>query len=165
MVLDLPIVWVIALNTVLWPILQIGLAWGFTAMPAAWFSPPGKWVFPGESPMFYERSLRIKLWKDWLPDGASWFAGGIPKSRLTGGDAAGLETFAIETWRGELCHWATLAMTPLFFLWNPAWADVVMVVYAVISNLPCVVVQRYNRLRIRHVVSTRTTPLSRRRKG
>ena len=39
-----------------------------------------------------------------------------------------------------------LACLPLFFLWNPPWACAVMAFYAIAANMPCIAVQRYNRL-------------------
>ena len=37
---------------------------------------------------------------------------------------------------------------PLFMAWNPWWADLVMIAYALIANLPCILVQRFNRARM-----------------
>lgn len=148
MPLELPLWVVAALNVLLWPLIQLGLAWSFTRMSARWFATPCRWYWPGETPDRYERWLRVKVWKDRLPDGASWFAGGVPKSRLSGSDTTTLRRFAQETWRGELCHWAAIACSPVFFLWNPPWACGVMVGYALLANAPCILVQRYNRLRI-----------------
>ena len=71
-----------------------------------------------------------------------------------------LQVFIRETWRGELCHWTVLAFTPLFFLWNPWWADLVCLAYALAANLPCIIVQRYNRLRLRKLLSRMTVNLS-----
>lgn len=138
--------WVtLGFNVIGWPLIQMGLAWFFTRMPAHWFqSPP---PFPGESPRLYE-ALGIKQWKGRLPDAATWFAGGFAKKGLTRRDPDYLKRFSQETWRGELCHWAALGLTPLFFLWNPLWADAVMVLYALLANLPCILTQRYNRLRM-----------------
>lgn len=146
MPIEMPWVWVAVLNVVLWPVLQLGSAWAFTRMPAEWFQAPGPWAWE-KGGSVYERWFHVRWWKDYLPDGAAWF-GGAGKKNLPGRNPAALAAFARETWRGELCHWTVIAMTPLFFLWNPLWADIVMVVYALAANLPCVIAQRYNRARI-----------------
>ena len=39
-----------------------------------------------------------------------------------------------------------------FFLWNPCWADLVMVAYALAANLPCILAQRYNRSRFQRLL-------------
>jgi glycosyl-4,4'-diaponeurosporenoate acyltransferase len=44
---------------------------------------------------------------------------------------------------------------PIFALWNPAALMAAMVAYAVVANLPCLVVQRYNRGRLLRVLARR----------
>ena len=152
MPIELPVFWVVTLNVAGWPVIQLGLAWGFTRMPVDWFRAPGSfgWECGGR---FYESAFGIKRWKDRLPDAARWFGGGFAKGALAGTEADYLRRFIRETWRGELCHWCALAFTPLFFLWNPWWGDAVMVIYALSANLPCILAQRYNRLRLRRVLA------------
>jgi glycosyl-4,4'-diaponeurosporenoate acyltransferase len=151
MLIELPVFWIIVLNCVGWPLIQLGLAWLFTRLPVDWFHPVGFGTGKYESWML-EQVFRIKFWKDKLPDAAGWFGGGFAKRRLAGKDADYLRRFIQETWRGELCHWSALAFVPVFFLWNPWWADVVIVVYALMANLPCILAQRYNRIRLRRVL-------------
>ena len=150
MPIELPIAWTIALNAIGLPLLQITCAWGFTRMPATWFRPPR----PSKgSTAIYEKFLAIKSWKDLLPDGATWFKGGFPKASLQRRDRLHLERFLRETWRGELCHWVALLLIPLFFLWNPWWGDLVIAIYALAANLPCILVQRYNRIRLERTLA------------
>ncbi|WP_265593959.1 hypothetical protein [Haloferula sp. BvORR071] len=127
--------------------LQLGIAWVFTRLPAAWFERAPR---NGNSlPRFYERALLIKRWKDLVPDGASWFSGGFGKAALTEGSSWNyLRRFRAETIRGESCHWTALLFIPVFFLWNPVWADWVMAGAFAVANLPCIAIQRYNRGRI-----------------
>ena len=155
MLIERPIVWIILVNVAGWPVIQFGLAWLFTQLPMAWFTPPeaGAWEQGGR---FYERCFGIKHWKDWLPDAARWFGGGFAKGSLTGIDPDYLRCFIRETWRGELCHWFALGCAPVFFLWNPLWADLVMVSYALVANVPCILAQRYNRLRLRRLLARRS---------
>lgn len=155
MAIELPIGGMIALNVLGWPLIQMGLAWHFTRLPLSRFQarPVWRWEADGRA---YETWLRIKGWKDQLPDGASWFSGGFAKASLASRDRAYLERFNRETWRGELCHWIAIGFTPLFFLWNPWWADLVMAGYALAANLPCILVQRYNRARIHRLLSRAT---------
>ena len=155
--IELPIGWVIGLNLAGWPVLQFGLAWLFTRLPARWFTPPPtpRWERRGR---LYERGLAIKRWKDHLPDAARWFTGGFAKGALGGTEDDYLRRFIQETWRGELCHWCALACAPVFFLWNPLWADVVMTTYALGANLPCILAQRYNRLRLERLLARRSEP-------
>jgi len=150
--IELPIIWIVVLNVAGWLVIQVGLAWAFTRMPVAWFNPsaPGAWEGGGR---FYERVFGIKRWKDLLPDAATWFAGGFAKGELTGKGAAYWQRFICETWRGELCHWWALACTPVFFLSNPWWGDLIIVAYAVAANVPCILAQRYNRCRLARLLA------------
>ncbi|MGA2247259.1 MAG: glycosyl-4,4'-diaponeurosporenoate acyltransferase [Verrucomicrobiota bacterium] len=152
MLIDLSTIWIVMLNVAGWPVIQFGLAWLFTTMPVAWFESdaPHSWEQGGR---FYERVFGIKRWKDRLPDAARWFHRGFAKGSLAGRDPDYLRRFIRETWRGELCHWFALGCTPVFFLWNPWWADLVMVGYAAMANIPCILAQRYNRLRLRRLLA------------
>jgi glycosyl-4,4'-diaponeurosporenoate acyltransferase len=93
----------------------------------------------------YER-LRIRRWKDRLPE-----AGGA--KRVVGGrDRATLERFVVETRRAEWVHWAILGAVPVFVLWNPPAAMALVVGIAASFNVPCLLVQRYNRLRLLRLI-------------
>ncbi len=55
--------------------------------------------------------------------------------------------FMLETRRGEFAHWLVILFSPVFFIWNPFIFGVVNIIYSLIANLPCIFVQRYNRIR------------------
>jgi glycosyl-4,4'-diaponeurosporenoate acyltransferase len=149
---ELSIPAIIVLNIVAWAAIQLGLAWGLTQLSAAHFNPASlfararHWESKGR---IYERLFRIKSWKDKLPDGAAWFVGGVSKAQLPGRSAEAFDLFACEAWRGEVVHWLAMMTLPLFCIWNPWWAVGVNAVYAVLANLPCILVLRYNRARLR----------------
>lgn len=100
---------------------------------------------------WYDRHLRLRVWKDRLPEAGSWF-GGASKATMTSFDHAGLESFATETRRAELVHWANVAFGFTFFAWNGWGIGVVMVVFGTVVHLPFVLVQRYNRARIEYLL-------------
>jgi glycosyl-4,4'-diaponeurosporenoate acyltransferase len=104
---------------------------------------------------WYRRRLRIHRWKDRLPDAGELFRGGVSKRHLPAYDAAGLQAFARETRRAELAHWWAMCCGPVFVLWNPPLAAVLLVAYGVVVNLPFVLVQRYNRARIQALTGRR----------
>lgn len=140
---------IIIANVALWPIIHIVVSWYFTKLPRNLFDPnhvlfrQKKWEQNG---LFYDKCFNLKKWKKRLPDGAAWFNGGFPKGKLLSKDPAYLNDFIKETCRGEAAHLATMLVTPLFFIWNPPWADLVMLGYGILANLPCIMVQRYNRI-------------------
>jgi len=135
-------------NILGWPVIHIVIGKIFLGLPVHYFERDGflyaerSWERDGE---VYRRGLMVRSWKSWLPDGAPWL-GGFSKKRLAGHDPEYLGRFLAEARRAELAHWCMLACLPLFFLWNPLWACGVMTLYGVGANLPCIVVQRYNRI-------------------
>ena len=155
MLIELPMVWIIVLNVGGWLAIQMGFAWAFTKIPVDWFN-PGPAISWERNGGFYEAVLCIKARKDRLPDAARWFGGGFAKGNLGSKDREYLQRFIRETWRGELCHWAAIGCAPVFFLWNPWWGDLVIVAYALAANLPCILAQRSNRLRLRRLLARRS---------
>jgi glycosyl-4,4'-diaponeurosporenoate acyltransferase len=108
----------------------------------------------------YERRLAIRRWKRWLPEGGDVFEGGFNKRHLGRRDTSNLQRFVVETRRAEMTHWVVMFYGPLFWLWSSWWMGGVMVVFGVVSNVPCLVTQRYNRARLLRVLRRRsaTTP-------
>jgi glycosyl-4,4'-diaponeurosporenoate acyltransferase len=134
-------------NILGWPIIQLGIAWCMTRVSPYRFAKNGRiWRVAAEEALFYRGRLRICRWKSMLPDGAEWVGGKFPRKKLRGHDANYLSLFIVETKRGELAHWIMFACFPLFYPWNPLWVWPIMAFYAFVSNVPCIIVQRYNRM-------------------
>jgi glycosyl-4,4'-diaponeurosporenoate acyltransferase len=154
------LVW--ALNLLGWPVIHFSIASGVVRLPSeyfvhdCWLTAPRCWERHGG---FYREWFAIRKWKSWLPDGASWL-GGFGKKKLRSRNPTYLTQFLIETRRAEIAHWCMIACLPIFFLWNPPWACWVMSVYALAANLPCILVQRYNRLVLDRVARTRRRALA-----
>lgn len=104
---------------------------------------------------FYEEDLMVRKWKDLLPDWGGIFRGGFSKGALRSSSGDYLKRFAEETCRGEIVHWAAMLTGPVTLLWNPLWGAAVMTAYGVLANLPCIIVQRYNRIRILKLLDER----------
>ncbi|MCF7855489.1 MAG: glycosyl-4,4'-diaponeurosporenoate acyltransferase [Candidatus Pacebacteria bacterium] len=161
MPIELPVPWLITVDILAWLVIHLGVAWLGTQLPVTLFNPNATpyrqrgWERRGR---LYERLFRIKVWKDMLPDGAALFARGFPKARLNNGDPAYVERFIRETCRGEAVHWGVMMTAPLFFLWNPPYVGIIMIVYAAIANLPCILAQRYNRIRLNRLLSRMCRP-------
>jgi len=153
--IELPARWVVTVDVLAWLVIHLGVACGMTRLPAARFSPHGRllrirrWERDGR---LYETVFRVRAWKDLLPDGAALFRGGFRKRTLRSSSPDYLARFVRETCRGELTHWIVLCCAPLFFLWNPWWVGLIMIAYASVANLPCVLVQRYNRIRLERAI-------------
>lgn len=144
----------VALDIAAWAVIHSASGYVVHRLPVrrlqrdGWLFAPRRFERDGH---FYSQVLRIRRWKDRLPEAGALFAGGISKRQLPDASAGGLPRFAVETRRAELGHWLAIAPAPLFALWNPVAIAVVMVVYAVAVNAPFIAIQRYNRIRVGRV--------------
>lgn len=140
-------------NILGWPILHIAIGFIAHRVPPhifacdTWLTAPNLWEQDGH---VYRDWLAIRRWKYLLPDAAPWF-GGFAKQKVRERNSAYLAQFLIETRRAEIAHWCMLGCLPIFFIWNPPWARWVMAAYALAANIPCIVVQRYNRFRLNRI--------------
>lgn len=149
---------VFLLNAIAWTLWGLGSGWWFRRRPEVDlaqqlgilrirdFETSGLW---------YERQLRIKTWKDHLPETGAWF-GAFSKRQLPGHDRESLQWFANECRRGELTHWSILAATPLFALWNSGLLLGMAVFAGLVASLPFIAVLRYNRVRIDAILERRS---------
>lgn len=131
-----------------WSVLVGSLA---NRLPPGWLERPGRLTGPrpwGESQAGYEQGLRIRRWKSRVPDAGDALPGGIRKSRLVGRDAATLHRLVAETHRAELVHLAIWPFWIVTALWLPPGGVVINLLFSTAFNLPCLWVQRYNRLRL-----------------
>ena len=106
----------------------------------------------------YERQGRIRRWKAWIPDAGAALPGGIRKGSLVRRDAEALRRLLAETRRAEWVHWALWPLWSLTLLWLPPAGVVLNLLFATLFNLPCVLLQRYNRLRLQRALGRLKAP-------
>lgn len=156
MLISLPIPVIIILDFFGWLMIHLSVAYIMTRLPEHLF-PPESWLFKTRrwesGGRVYQHVFRVKHWKRLLPDGAALFRSGFRKKQLGASDREYYQLFVRETCRGELTHWIVMLSAPVFFVWNWWWACIIMVVYAVAANAPCIITQRYNRIRIKKVLN------------
>lgn len=151
MLVDLPLVWVLVLDIVAWFALHMGISLLLMKVPDAWYAQAEgifkmrAWEREGQ---FWAELFHIREWKHHLPDGSRIVKTAYDKTRLRGTDTESLQKFIVETKRAELTHWLLILPVPFFFIWNPAWAGVVNVLYALVANVPFILSQRFNRPRL-----------------
>jgi len=145
---------VIAANVVFWPAWSVAVGWLAQRVPDARFLRDDVITQPRSCERggaLYRDDLAIDSWKDRLPEAGAAF-GGFGKTSVGCGDPAVLERFAVETRRAEYAHWGMAAGVVVTLLWNPWWACGANVLVAASSSLPCIAVQRYNRIRLRRAL-------------
>lgn len=139
------------LCAVLWFLIQAGVAVFCFMLPIRVFNPH---IFPFRSfaledgGRIYDRLFKVKKWKHLLPDGGAIAKRGYAKRNLTDYSESNLELFLIESCRGEMTHWLPIFLFWVFGFIVPPYALWYMLIYALVANLPCIIVQRYNRPRI-----------------
>lgn len=154
MLINLPVLPLILVNIAAWLVFHLGLAALATVLPLRFFPPDGfvcRERRREQGGRIYETLFAVRRWKGLLPEGADLLGAGFRKGRLERRDSGYLRRFYLETCRSEVCHGWVWLCGPLFFLWNPPWAGWVMVIYATLANFPCIIAQRYNRLRVRRI--------------
>ncbi len=156
MLIELPVLWIIIIDFVLWFIIHMSIAYLATILPDKYINVNSNW-FQEKSwekgGFFYEDYFHIKKWKELLPDGSALFKKGFRKKRMTSVNEEYFNKFILEVSRAEMAHWIVILFSPVFFIWNYWWAGLIMIVYAFIANLPCILAQRYNRIRFRRILS------------
>jgi len=95
----------------------------------------------------------IRIWKHWIPDAGGALPGGVPKASLVRRDPLALRRLLVETRRAELVHWVLWPAGLLTALWLPPAGVLVNLVFATLFNLPCVLLQRFNRGRLRRCLA------------
>ena len=155
MVFQLSQFWIIFLDISVWVVIHLGISYLCSLIPLNKFNTENCWYstkkfeYKGN---IYIGFFKIKKWKHLVPDGAKLFKNGFPKKKLQSCSPEYLEAFMLETCRGELTHWMQLLPAGIFFLWNIWWAGIIMIVYALCVNIPCILLQRYNRARLQKVL-------------
>lgn len=123
------------------------------ALPRRWFDasrfPYRAYAFERNG-RFYE-ALGIRKWKNVLPD-KSRIAPGTYRKAIRGSaqqhSAAHMERLLQETCVAECVHWALLVISPILLFTMESPAVYVMTPLYGLSNLPYIMIQRYNRPRL-----------------
>ena len=136
---------------ILWPLMQVSIAMLGNKISDKHFHPnlfwlkTRKWEKGGS---FYKHIFKVDKWKRFLPDGANTHKTGFRKKQMIKYDPEYINAFIAETGRAEIFHWLQIVPFWVFGLWSPPFVIWVMLLYALIVNLPCIIVQRYNRPRL-----------------
>lgn len=146
--------WAIVINITVWLVIHLGVGVSTARMgpnlfnSQSWLYTERIWERGGKT---YRSLLKVKKWKRLLPDGVAAFKGGFKKKHLENADARYLERHVLETCRAEFTHWVILLFALIFFVWNDWWIGLIMVAYGLATNMPCIIAQRYNRMRLKRV--------------
>lgn len=158
MIVHLSDVAAVVVSCVAWILIGLGTGYPLHRAPVGrfdhdtWLTRPRRFEDGGR---WYQRRLRIRSWKDRLPEKGDLFRDGFSKRHLGGRSDAHLERFVAETRRAEYVHWSNLVAGPLFLIWCPPLLGSFMIVFGVVAHLPFIVVQRFNRERLLAILARR----------
>lgn len=148
--------WLVLTNSIAWPVIHISIGYLSQKIPDSlldhdlWLFRIRLWEKDGA---VYKEIFRVRRWKSWLPSGGTVFRGGFSLRHVESHRPDYLQKWVLESCRAELTHWISIPPVVLFFLWNPILGDILNMIYVVLANLPCIMVQRYNRPRLLALLS------------
>lgn len=140
---------------IIWPIIMVGSSYLFYKIPRSFFD-PNFFIFKTraleKNGELYENIFLIKAWKHLLPDGSALFKDGFKKKKLQTFSLKYLEQFVYESCRAEASHIPPIFFSFIFALYNKPSIVLIMFLFGLITNLPCILAQRYNRIRIINIL-------------
>lgn len=131
-----------------WTVFQLGAAYIGNHLPEKLFEAPWFMQKSFETEEFYKKYTLVHFWKNLLPDGGSLHKKGFPKKRLRNAEEIYLCRFILESKRAETVHLLAIFPFWIFGLWSPPIVIPIMLIYALVVNVPCIIAQRYNRPRL-----------------
>lgn len=151
--------WTVVMCFLVWPLLQVGSVIVCLNLPDSFFA-PDIFLFRSHSfekdGLIYNRIFRVRRWKHLLPDGGMvWKKRGFKKKKLDNFSEETLKKFLVESARGEMAHWLAILPFWVFWFFTPPLVPWVMLVYALSVNIPCIIVQRYNRPRVERLLKSK----------
>lgn len=154
----------ILLDLLAWVIIHLSLGYMSSKIPLERLNTnhPFFQTFPWEKGgMIYDQLFRVRSWKRFIPNGSRLYRGAFSIKNLPTNDPAYLARWLKESVRAEICHWMMILPGFLFFLWNSVNGGWIMVAYAFLNNLVPIVMQRFNRPRIRKFLAKANREASR----
>ncbi len=102
----------------------------------------------GEAEMrFYEKVCRIRKWKDHIPS-----AGPFDKRKLENNSIDYFSLFILETVRAEIAHALCIIAAMSILVSSPLPMSHTMALFFLMINIPCIMIQRYNRPRLERIL-------------
>ena len=97
---------------------------------------------------FYDNVFHIRQWKDYIPSVSSF----NKKNLSPNPDITYLYRFILESVRAELCHILAIIFSFAIMFITPPSADRKILLWTVAVNIPCIMIQRFNRPRLEEVL-------------
>ncbi|MEN6570838.1 MAG: hypothetical protein ABFD24_03255 [Anaerolineaceae bacterium] len=138
-----------------WVIFHLSIGYTTSKIHVDKFNPDRKWyqTKPWEKGgEVYQQIFRVKDWKKFIPSGAALYKGAYEIKNMVSYSVQNVRLWLKESCRAEFCHWMMILPGFFFFLWNSTAGAWVNLAYAILNNLVPIVMQRYNRPRVRKLL-------------
>ncbi|MFZ2470668.1 MAG: hypothetical protein WAW52_01875 [Methanothrix sp.] len=142
-------------DVIIWVILHLGIGYLCSVIPIQKitidrsFYQTQSWEKEGG---IYQRLFKVRDWKKFIPQGSKLYRNDFSLQHIDSFDPAYLERWLKESVRAEFCHWVMMIPGFFFFLWNSFIGGIGMIFYAILVNLFPIILQRFNRPRIRRML-------------
>lgn len=146
----------IIIDVLAWVVFHLSTGYLSSKIPLKWLNPNRRFfqTFPWEkNGAIYDKLFHVRSWKRFIPNGAALYRGAFSIKNLPTNDLAYLSRWLKESVRAEVCHWVMIVPGFFFFLWNDVAMGWLMLAYAFINNLVPIVMQRFNRPRMRKLLA------------
>jgi glycosyl-4,4'-diaponeurosporenoate acyltransferase len=147
------------MDVIAWICFHLSIGYWSSRIPINFFDPQRalyltkKWERGGE---IYDKIFHVRSWKKFIPSGANLYPNTFKIKTLPSFKLDYVEHWLKESCRAEFCHWIMILPGFLFFLWNSVEVGWWMVLYAILNNLVPIIMQRYNRPRVRKMLAQLT---------
>lgn len=158
----------LALDIMVWLFFHLRIGHVVAKMPLSHFNPEARFYQSApfeQDGLIYQKLFRVRSWKRLVPSLGSMVEDAYDLKRLSDLSVENLRTWIAESCRSEFCHWMLILPGFLFFLWNTPEVGWLMVLYAVLNNSIPIILQRYNRPRVRKLLKAVERQKSRERKA
>ena len=101
---------------------------------------------------FYQQMFKVKRWKKHMPEIADFINSVFSKKSIKEFDNAYIEKYLLESCRAEFAHWCIIFSSVMFLFYAGTAAFIYMFLISVLIDVPFIIIQRYNRPRILHIM-------------
>lgn len=140
------------LDILAWLVFNLGISFLCSRIPDRCLNPQGRFFMASrweKEGQIYEQLFHVRTWKQRIPNGAKMFDANLSLEKLPDRRPESLDHWLKESIRAEICHWLLILPGLLFFLWNPYPVGWVMLLFAFLFNIGPIILQRFNRPRLR----------------
>jgi glycosyl-4,4'-diaponeurosporenoate acyltransferase len=143
-------------DVIAWVCFHLSIGYWCSKVPISYFNPQSPlyltkpWERGGE---IYDKLFHVRSWKKLIPSGAKVYAGAFEIKNLPSFNFDYVDRWLKESCRAEFCHWIMILPGILFFFWNSIEGAWWMMAYAVANNMVPIIMQRYNRPRVRRLLN------------